>query len=341
MKNIIAIICLMYSLTLLAAWPDVEEMALYRARQYGAEAKECLRIVDQNGSPVAGAMVWGGLQTGDGYNDFTTICGMTDMNGEYVIKGRCTNRIRCDITKDGYYNSEFVAANYGYRHCLRDGKWQPYGEVTTIELKEIKNPVALTHAKSSYAKPPSLGKWYGYDIERRKWVIGEDNELHADMLVRITTECKNNISDFRTKMEISFTNNAYAGAYMLPVDKHSEMKSVYYADTNATYQSYFCFVYEKHPIIQLRPMRHVSGMEVTDTRLDADSYLVFRTRTEVDSDGRLVSAHYGKIYGVWEFFDGMRAANVQFNPIPNDINLEDAETAECSRRRLRQLEEQR
>ena len=79
-------------------------------------------------------------------------------------------------------------------------------------------------------------------------------------------------------------------------------------------------------------------MNTTDTRLDVNSYLVFRTRTKVDSDGKLISAHYGKIYGVWEFFDVMMAANVQFNPTPNDTNLEDLETAERSRMLQRQRE---
>ena len=159
------------------------------------------------------------------------------------------------------------------------------------------------------------------------------------MLVKIVTESKDEISDFKTTMEVSFTNNPYAGAYLLKKDKYSEMKSVYNADTNAVYQTFFRFVYERHPVVIEKPIRHVSGMNENDTRLDADSYLVFRTRTEVDPEGRLISAHYGKIYGVWEFFGGMRAANVQFNQNPNDTNLEDEETTQRTLIRKRQREE--
>ncbi len=339
MKKMVYTVCIVCPLVLIASGPSTDEMALYRARRYGAEAKECLRVIDQDGVPVPGARIWGGLQTGDGYKDFIPIRGNTNTNGEYVVQGKCTNRITCQVTKDGYYDSILELVDYGNRHSLRGGKWQPYGEHTTIVLKKIKNPIALSHAKPNLDPPPGQGEWWGYDIEQRKWVTSEHNGLHKDMLVKITTESKDEISDFKTTMEISFTNNPYAGAYVQKKDKYSEMKSVYNADTNAVYQTLFRFTYERHPVIVEKPIRHVSGMNEIDTRLDADSYLVFRTRTEVDPEGRLISAHYGKIYGVWEFFGGMRAANVQFNSTPNDTNLEDSETAERTLIRKRQREE--
>lgn len=339
MKKMINSACLVCPLVLIASGPSADEMALYKARRYGAEAKECLRVIDQDGIPVADARVWGGLQTGDGYKDFIPIRGNTNTNGEYVVLGKCTNRITCEITKDGYYDSVLELVDYGNRHSLRGGKWQPYGESITIVLKKIKNPIALKHASPNLDPPPSQGEWYGYDIERRQWVTTEGGELHKDMLVKITTECKDEISDFKTTMEISFTNNPYAGAYVQKKDKYSEMKSIYNADTNAAYQTSFHFTYERHPVIAEKPIRRVSGMNEIDTRLDADSYLVFRTRTEVDPEGRLISAHYGKIYGVWEFFGGMRAADVQFNQNPNDTNLEDEETTKRTLIRKRQREE--
>ena len=65
-----------------------------------ALAKEILRIVDENGLPVVGAIIHGGLQTGGGINDFVPINGITSSNGEYVIEGECANRIRCDVKKE-------------------------------------------------------------------------------------------------------------------------------------------------------------------------------------------------------------------------------------------------
>lgn len=333
--------CFVLPLALNAASPSSEEMALHDARTFGALAKECLRVVDDEGYPVVGATIWGGLQIGGSLDDFIPIRGVTDTNGEFVIEGKCTDRIRCDIIKDEFYKSEFLVTDYCYTHSLNDGKWHPYGEENTICLKKIRKPVALIHKKPTSPSPPSLGEWYGYDIERRQWVRPFGDGEHSDVLVRISIFAKNTINDFRAVMEVSFTNNPYAGAYVLRKDEFSEMKSVYEADTNGLYQSSFVFIHEKHQKVQQTPsFKYVSGAQKIDTRLDGHSYMVFRTRTEVDAEGELVSAHYGKIYGPWEFFGGMRAANVQFNPTPNDPNLEDAETADYSRMQRRHFIEQ-
>ena len=97
-----------YLMVVFALCVSAQDLALCRARQYGALAMECLRVVDPAGLPVAGAKVWGGLQTGGNLGDFIPISGITDTNGEYVIQGRCTNRIRCDITKTGVINRNSI-----------------------------------------------------------------------------------------------------------------------------------------------------------------------------------------------------------------------------------------
>lgn len=61
MKEIVYAVCLVCPMVLIASGLSADEMALYRARRYGAEAKECLRVIDQDGVPVADARVWGGL----------------------------------------------------------------------------------------------------------------------------------------------------------------------------------------------------------------------------------------------------------------------------------------
>ena len=140
MKLIVRSLSFAIPLILNAAGPSAEELTLAKARRYGAQAKECLLVVDQDGMPVADARIWGGLQTGDGYKDFIPIRGSTDTNGEYIVQGKCTNRIACQITKEGYYASEFVLPNYAYRHTFKDGKWIPYGSQHTVVLKKIINP---------------------------------------------------------------------------------------------------------------------------------------------------------------------------------------------------------
>lgn len=323
-----------------AAFAVGPDLTLYNAQRHGAEAKIILRVIDQDGLPVADAKISGGFQTGGNINDNVPIRGITDINGEYIVQGKCTSRVRCGISKEGYYESEFLVKypDEKVEKRVENGKWQPYGAVANITLKKIVKPCQLASDDGSCKKPPKLGEWIGYDLELNQWVAPYGGGRFTDMLVRIHVDAVDDISDFKTSMEVSFTNNQYAGAYKLSKDSYSEMHTVYNADTNAAYQSSFLFVHERHPIVRQNPIVYVEGMKENDTRLDDKSYLVFRTRTEVDEKGNLLSAHYGKIEGLWEFFGSMRAASIQFNTTPNDTNLEDATTAEYSRMRQRQRE---
>ena len=112
------------------------------------------------------------------------------------------------------------------------------------------------------------------------------------------------MNDYRFVMEVSFTNNPYAGAYRLKEDKTSLLTTIFNADSNATCQAEFSYVQEEY--------------------LDRDSYLVFRTRTRVDKDGNLIGAHYGTILGRWlSDSEYMILSDGCFNPVENDVNIED------------------
>jgi len=314
MKCMVLAMCFALSLVLDAAGPSAEEMALYNAREHGAVARECLRVVDQDGFPVADAKVWGGLQTGGNRNDFTPIRGITDTNGEYVIQGKCTNRIRCDITKNGYYRSELLLENYGYRHDLEKGKWMPYGEKRTVVLKKIKNPCKLLAFPASlrWCRIPEFNKWLGFDFECCEWVAPHGKGRCADVLLRFSA-MKKGLHDYKYVMDVSFTNNPYAGAYQMKADKSSDLTTTYDADSNATYKAEFSYVLEQSP-----------GNRRYWNFLDADSYLIFRTRTRVDKDNNLIGAHYGKILGCWRpGIETMILSDGCFNPVENDVNIED------------------
>ncbi len=302
-----------------------QSMELCRARANGALAKECLYIVDQNGVAVSGANLWGGLQTGDGYNDFIPIRGISNTNGEYVIEGKCTNRIRCDITLDGYYASVFELADYGHTHSNGNGRWLPYGSKRVIVLNKILDPMPLCcHNSRISFKIPVYNEWVGFDCERFDFVRPHGQGQEKDMMLRFTLD-NTSRDDYHMTMEVSFTNNPYAGIYELARNKSSELESVYHADTNAFYQQSIVYRFDRFP----------GKVPRYTQQLTSQNYLVFRTRTRVDADGRLVSAHYGKIYGDWNFVGpgGMSMELCAFNPTPNDTNLEDSYTAERSLKR--------
>ena len=112
--------------------------------------------------------------------------------------------------------------------------------------------------------------------------------------------------------------NSITAFYELKKDLYSEMKNPYSVDTNQIF---------------IATNSYSSGGTKSYT-LGESSCLVFRTRTKLDEDGRLVSAHYGMIYGRWAIGFGMKAAAIFFNPRPNDTNIEDLD--EFTRVRLKQ-----
>lgn len=311
----------------LMAVPAQPDLTLYNAIRNGAKVNICLHVVDSNGNPVPQAKLRGGMQTGDRLNDFSSIKGTTNTNGDYVISGKCTRRLRCGIRKRGYYPSEF-SISYPIKETvphIADGKWLPFGEKRTVVLKEIRNPGELCAFPDSLrsCRIPEFDKWIGFDFEYADWAYPYGKGRNSDVLLKFSSQ-ERSMHDYRYVMDVSFTNNPYAGAYLLKEDRSSKLTTEYEANSNATYRTSFSFVSEQSP-----------GQPRYWDFLDGDSYLVFRTRTRVDEQGHLTGAHYGKILGRWmsdtEF---MILSDGCFNPIENDTNIEDGTSLRAVLRNL-------
>lgn len=281
-----------------------------------AMAKELIRVVDQNNVPIQGARIWGGFQTGDGVDDYLPIEASSGLNGICIINGMCSGRLTLCVDKEGYYPTRFSKL-YDETPCVppvMDGMWQPYGEELQITLKEIIKPGCLSVFPSRLrrCRIPIYGQWLGFDFEKCDWVSPYGEGAFTDVCLRFSSSRKQ-YNDFKYQMDVSFTNCPHAGAYRMRCDKSSALVTVYDADTNAVFKQEFTYVSECVP-----------GYPTRRDALDEDSYLVFRTRTKVDPEGRLTSAHYGKILGEW--FSGndyMFLSDGCFNMTENDTNLED------------------
>lgn len=293
----------------------------YELSVKGAVAKVILRVVDQDGVAVRDAKIWGAFSASR-LKDSVPVEGLTNTNGEFVAQGDCDELLRVDVTKEGYYHTEekinFMQSKS--EPIVVDGKWQPYGEARTVVLKRIKNPTNIGEFGRCSISIPVYDKWIGFDFQKRMWTPPYGDGCCQDVLLKFGRELVERQTDFRMTMEVAFTNNPCAGCYRLNYDNFSDRKNVYCADAEAVYISEMKYVQERHP-----------GFTRVDNRIDKNSYLVFRTRTRVDEDGRLVSAHYGIIGGCWSFYGTMLSGGYLFNPTPNDTNLEDAETARLSR----------
>ena len=294
---------------------DMVRMNGYR---YGAEAKERFHVVDQDGRPVVGAWFKGGFTIGENHmKDYTVVEGTTNTNGDFIAQGKCNDFLHYSIFKEGYYQSSGDVRYLASRRepCIVNGRWQPFGETHWIVLNRILAPNKLIPFRRNLRdlKIPVFEKWLGFDLEHGDWVKPWGRGVLSDVLMRSSVRVKNVYTDYDYLLEISFTNAPYAGAYLAQKNPCSELKTVHKADPNGVYESEFRFFVKALP--------QVGTME---SLLKEDRYLVFRVRTEVDSAGHLKSAHYGVILGPWLFDqNGMTITDGCFNPLPNDLNVED------------------
>lgn len=290
------------------------------AYRKGAMSKVVYRAVDEQGLVVSNAIAhiryysYGRPQDNADWKTYS------DSQGYFVAEHITNERLDVVAYKKGHYNARDSISYFDTEESeVAGGKWLPYGATKTIVLKRIVNPVEMESSPClDYYRYPPQGEWTGFDLQKRDWVSPAGSGERPDMLVRFIRQERPN--GYYKTMEVSFTNNPYAGVYQMTVDEQSDLKSVYCADTNATYSASLMFDVE----------RNETGLRRNDFK--EGQYFVFRTRTSVDDDGKLKSAHYGKIYGDWRFCErgGMAIQRIDFNPRPNDTNLEDAETARLS-----------
>lgn len=291
----------------------------------GAVGKYTYRIVDDMGNPVPKAVAHVWFSSYGRPQDKADWAVETDTNGIFTVEHRFNEKFSVGIEKKGYYHTQDEINYLKMRELpVKDGKWQPYDNTKTLIMKRIRNPQKMVGA-TDYVdfKIPKYNLWLGFDFEVNHFVSPYGNGRKADILLRFSQR-KAGSDECHISMEISFTNQMYAGAYIMKKDKNSEMKSVYSADTNAVFSQSFEYRYD-------RP----SGSGGFADKLQEDEYLVFRSRTVVDERGRLASAHYGKIYGPWHYVGprGMSVYGIFFNPRKNDTNLEDAFTANINERK--------
>jgi len=311
--------------------PEVEH-----AMAYGAEAMICLKVCDDTGAPVSNASV----RT---YFDMLpvphSVYGTTDTNGVCVVKGKTNgNKIEFLVGKEGYYgsNKEIILIKMGEEHDVKDGKWQPYGAMETIELRKIRNPIHLAVAHTrEFNNTKVINAWVGFDLEKRDFVLPNGKGENVDFEVCFDWDGKWFPNYTGMGKRIRFADK-FSGYYQCVGNADSEFKGPYSALPDAEYRQDADF-YER---VIIDPNAY--GRRYERKSFDKNICWVVRSRCKVDAEGNLVSAHYSVINNIAFGCDKGGVACIcvtgAFNPTPNDTNLEDVETAKRSRFFIRQCE---
>lgn len=280
------------------------------------------KVIDYNGNPISNANVC--VRTfkkwipGDNFGTSIDmdVRGKTDTNGETTVSFPCKSlQFEYGVGAVGYYNAysdkdvHFARAGSGF--TLRQTQFETN---LVVRLKPIVNPAPMyvhasyKEARRHFPDNANLGVW-GFDIKTGDWIKPYGKGEIADFFVEYSYEHFR--KDRAVDCALVFTNSVHDGFYMAKCTG-TRFRSDYTANTNAVYMKRLDFdawgkKYKGNYAVEL---------------LDNDQYIVLRTRTKCDDNGKIVSANYSKIYGPIGFNGMFVHEGSYFNPNENDPNLE-------------------
>lgn len=280
-------------------------------------AKVTVRVLDENQQPVGNANVWLSFKDRITFKDLN-VRGMTDASGLFTGEGGCdASGIGCSITKEGYYDGWPPIPKF-YNIDTNNNRWQPWNETYTTVLRPIGKLVAL-YAKKVETQIPAFDQPCGYDLEVGDWASPYGKGLTKDLIFTLHQEWRGNY-DYDVQGELTFKNplDGLQEASIPDVGKNSVFKW----ERQAPESGY-------DPKQQLRNawFPEGSGKKFVRSFKSQDVWqgYYFRTRT-VEQDGKIVSAHYGKIRGGIAVYPHDPKTKITFtyyyNPTSLDRNLE-------------------
>jgi len=234
----------------------------------------------------------------------------------------------CIVHKEGYYGSfcrgySGTSVFTGISGLLGFRRWQPWNPTLTVVLKKIKNPIPLykrvfgtENTDQPEHRLPKANEYVGFDLIESDWVAPYGRGVQSDFLFKIEKEDKS-LFDYKDTLTLKFQNKGDGiQSYYTPADNTSQLRMPYQAPKDD---------YKEKLEIK---MIHVPGKIYKSLYRDDQNYF-FRVRTELDEEGHVKSALYGKIEGNIKFLRGIiliPTAEIEFtyviNPVPNDTNLE-------------------
>jgi hypothetical protein len=251
-------------------------------------AKLTVRVVDEDGHPLVGARVEYIFQSGGLAEDSTY--GVTDEKGINNKSGFSSDgSIGGGVDKYGYYTSIFHHDFY----VTRFGTWQPWGKELTVVMRPIVNPVPM-YEVDKFFKFPLVGEEVGFDLMKADWVIPHGEGTHADFVFKVERIWDDG-ANYDATMTLTFSN---------PLDGIQVVKDDGGGDFNAGSRFRLPRTAPKAGYQSQIQKRVSSGTYGRHNDKSYDNNYIFRVRSEVDENGKLKQAMYGKIRGELRFSPG-------------------------------------
>lgn len=283
---------------------------------FGYHVSADVFVKDTNGVPITNAVVKivsessCSLAINSRAPDYDTYAAKTGTNGIAVVEFRCpTGRFEYSVTAPGYYTERKKGPDFKTRESLLSFDLVERQKRLEQVLYKIRNPIKMVeHSERENPRMPMDNGTFGFDLQKSDWLPPYGMGDVADFWIDYKVVYENGGKEtYHARM---YFTDPGAGFYVRAKNKSYRFWSDYRADANAHYE---------------RERSSFDAVNTSGGRKDIigdGEYLVLRTRTKVDKDGKIVSAHYSRMFGTVGFSTRFYTGGYSFNPHPNDTNLE-------------------
>lgn len=281
----------------------------YRPDRDGAQTAIRLGVVDTDGVAVPDAEVRFVVFTT--FEKYYTVDRRTDADGVCEMAGTTRGEVVAKVRKDGYYPSrrELKYRDLDWGTSVAEHKWTRGVIENQVILKPVLNPRRQIFNGMILRRPPATNKMLPFDAFSFDWCppYGKGKVKDFEIGCFVSTNAESRVQrGVRIRAD-----NCVDGFSLRKVDDWCALRYALRADENADYAHDMDFGW----------VPDATGALHKGQEFASGQYLIFRIRSETNTVGKIIRAHYGIIGERLDFQQGL-SLGVQVNPVNNDTSLE-------------------
>ncbi len=289
-----------------------------------------IKVVDESGLPISGAEAGVNFELPKDKGPGVAInrkSATTDADGLVTLSGETTSQVTISASHQDYYSSSLkyrgLKTVKGY---LWFKEYEAKNPIVTIVLKKKMNPIAMFAVNMSlmkdYPQFPLIGEFVGFDLIAKDWVAPYGLGVNQDILFKLEIRRAVSPSDYDNQLLIKFPKRG-DGLISFSPDE-SKGKSILRLPHKAPVSGYT-------PELSRRYQREPGQIRYSEGgNPEYDTNYFLRVQTELDAEGNVINALYGKIHGDinignpgWLHEETPYVGfNYYINPTENDSNIE-------------------